>query len=663
MFDTDADNLMAEIQSALTERDRKLSKWDDKVSRYQGPDRSARNQRNASPENVEFQFIARRITQQAFDLPTVRVDSPRMDLVEDIANFDRALNRWMSSSNMRQVAEQCAVDFNVDWACILVNRRRNEEMGDIEFRDGTEGVPYWPTMTRISPKLAFKDPRGSNPYEYRFTGRPVIADKDDLLRRVEAYPKEGWNREAIEAMAEDSGLDKAGRRKTVGGPTRREVTYYEVWVADAEIDWEKEALQEDGSPWPEKDRYLYNGKIFFLALTQQSSNSRDGSGSKYIRKPEPYFGPPEGPLVFFGEHVIPDDPDFMSTMTPNSSSMRFLNQAIESLNRGIRSYKRLGLVNDVAEGLEEKIINAPDLSVHTIPGLDTGHVHTMETGGMTNQMVEATILLRDRCDRGLGMDDAQYGQADQNASATAVAVAANSSGALSERAQAQFVNGIRRALKIVGFYIWYDEEFAVEIGLDEAVRLGDDPRKYVEFDEETGEPKSMVQPMVYGGTDKKRSYASLELTIEPYSMERMSPQVAARNAATLVEMAATLGPLYMEVPGIRGNVLQKALAKYTRIPEVEHLFDFKTMAELQQSRAMAEAAAAMEQSKAQLSGDNGSPSAPKVAGAQTKGAQQPRSGPSGGGAGVKMVKPGGMQGRATGGQAGEQARQQTAKAS
>lgn len=650
----DAQNLMEEVQAAITERNKKLSKWDEMVDRYQGPDR-AKRPLEASPENVEFQFIARRMPQMAFDLPAVRADSPRMDLADDVMNFDRALSRWMHSSNMRQVVEQTAVDFNLHWACIWVNRRRNEESGEIEMHDGEKAVPYWPEMIRVSPRLAFKDPRGSNPYDYRFVGRPIVVDREDLLERCDQYPDEGWNRAAIEAMTDDSGLDKAGRRRDIAGPTRKEVTYYEVWVADAKIDWEKECLQKDGTPWPEEKRYLYSGKVYSIATTYPA-NGGSTNVPDFIRKPYPYFGPSDGPAVFFGEHVVPDDPDFMSTLTPNASSVRFLNQAITALNRGIKSYKRLTFVNDIGEGLEQKIVEAPDLTVHTVSGLDSSMIASHESGGITNQIMESVVILRDRCDRGLGMDDAQYGRADGDASATAVAVAASSSGALSERAQAQFVNGLRRALQKVGHYLWYDEEFAIDISLQEAVELGDDPNKYVDFNQETGEAKFREQPRVYGGTDKERSYKSLELTIEPYSMERMSPQRASLNAKAILELASVLGPLYAEIPGLRGSVIQKALARYTRIPEIEYMFDFKVMAEMYQSRTMAEAAAAMDQTKPQLSGDNASPSKPKVASAQTQGAQQPRVGQA-----PKMVKPGGLEGRATGGQAGEQARQSATK--
>lgn len=652
MIDTSAENLMAEVQDAIKERDKKLSAWKDSIDRYQGPDRSGTGNGNASPENVEFQYIARRVPQQAFDLPGVRCDSPRIDVADDVANFDRALNRWIHSSNLREVSNQTAVDFNFGWACILVNRKPREELGEVAMKGG-KGVPYWPFLTRVSPTQAFKDPRGTSPYDYRFAGMPVVADKEDMLRVCDSKPEEQWIRESIEQMTDDGGLEKVGRRSPGSGPTRKEVTYYQVWVADAAIDWETECIDpKTGAKWPEDKRYLYNGKIFYFATTFPTTGTKRGKKtSQMIRKPQPYLGPPCGPFVFFGEHVVPDDPDFMSTLTPNSPTIRFMNEAIKTVNRGIAAYKRIGLVSDFADGLEEKIKNAPDLTIHTVSGLDTGMTAVLETGGVTNQMVAATDILRDRTDRGLGMDDGQYGRADDQASATAVAVAADSAGALADRAKAQYVDGIRRALEIVGFYLWYDEEFAVPISLQEAIALGDAIEDYVRPDGKGG--LVFRQPMIFGGTDKSHSYASLQITIEPYSMERMSQAVAARNAATLVSTVATLLPLIAQSPGVNGPVLMKALSKYTRIPEMEHVFDWDVLAQLFQSQKLAEYAASLAQGQPELSGDSKTASTPKsAASATTPGATPARVQPA---AAPKPIKPGGMQGRSTGGSAGRQA--------
>jgi hypothetical protein len=661
MIDTKAENLMREIETAISEKNQRLEFLKDSHARYQGPDRARASTEDQSPENLDFQFLARRVPQMAFDVPTVRCDSPLVEIADDVASFDRAMNRWTHSSNLRQICVQSAVNFNFAWECLLVSRRPAVELGEVAMQGG-QGVPQWPYLTSIG-ELGFRDPLAKNPYDMRFAGHPIVADKENLLARCDDAPEEGWIRSAIEAMTEDAGLEKVGRHATRNGPTRNEVTYYQVWVADAEIDWETECLVE-GKPYPEEKRYRYNGKLYYIA-TVLSSDGKKSKTAGMIREPVPYFGPPTGPYVFFGEHIVPNDPYFMGTLTANGSSIRFLNQATKVLNRGIRTYKQIAIINDVAEGLEEIIKNAGDQTAHTVAGFESNHVAMLQLGGVTTQMVAGVEIIQNRTDRGLGMDDGQYGRADDDASATAVAVAADSAGALSDWAKSQFIDGIQRALEIVGFFLWYDEEFVMPISIQDAIAMGDPITKYVKRDKSgamvygpDGLPV-IEQPILAGGTDKERSYASLELTIEPFSMERMSMAVAARNAMTLTNTAATLAPLFQQNPAINGRVLMKALAKYTRIPEMEYIFDWNVMAEMLGSQKLLEYAQELAAAKPELSAAKKTASSPGANKATTPGASPPRSQPA---AAPKPVKPGGMMGRATGGAAGRAAGMQMAGA-
>ena len=662
-LDVSLDNLREEVAAAKVKRDYCMEGVADSKARYQGPDRAhAMDEESDAPENVEFQFVSSRIPKMAFDVPAVRCDSPIFEVADEVAAFERGMNRWINESDTREVLLEAAYDFNFSWCCILVSRRPAEELGEVEMMGGT-GVPQWPYMKRIPTELAYRDALASGPYKHRFAGHTMVADRDDLLRACDEHPEEEWNRDVIEAMADDAGLD-AVRKARGSGPTRKEIAYDQVWVADAKIDWKTEALDEDGNEFPEEKRYLYNGKLFYIPVSSSSSSEKrrkDKGKDGWLRKPQPYFGPPSGPYVFGGEHIVPGDPYMMSTLTPNASAIRLLGDTVTSVNDGVKDYKNMGIVNDLVDPtLTDTIVNGKNGGMYTVPGYEHGQSNTLEVGGITNQMAAHVSVMRDRVDRGIGMDDGQYGRADADASATAVAVAADSSGDKTGFAKHQNTDVVQRALKIVGFYLWYDEEFAMPISLQDVLANGGDIKDYLVVDPETGEPKldkkgqfQFSQPMLFGGTDKARSYASLQMKVEPISTERLSDAVAARNAATLTNTVAAVAPLVLQNPQIAWDTYFRAMGKYTSITEMPYLINMKAAAEMAGSQVLAEYADRMAAQKPELSGSNKAASGPSPKKAQTPGASQPRVQPA---ASPKPVKPGGMQGRATGGAAGQKAK-------
>lgn len=653
MLNVSLDNLRAEIAAAKKKRDECLSGVDDAKARYQGPDRAnAMDDNSDAPENVEFQVLSTRIPTLAFDVPSVRCDSPIMEVADEVAAFDRGINRWISESDTRQVLLEAAYDFCFAWTCLLVSRKPAEELGEVEMMGGV-GVPQWPYMKRIPTENAFKDPLATGPYQMRFAGHTLVADIDGLLAQCDSDPDAGWNRDVIEALAVDGGLDSV-RRGRSEGPTRREVAYDQIWVADAKI-----TDEEFADLGVSKDkRYLYNGKLFYVAVVQ--SDSGKSKSEAFIRDPQPYFGPPCGPYVFGGEHIIPGNPYMMSTLTPNASAIRLLNDCVTTVTQGVKSYKNMQVVNDVVDpSLTDTIVNGKNGGVYTIPGYEHGQTDNVEVGGVQNQMQLAVVTLRDRVDRGLGLDDGQYGKADAEASATAVAVAADSAGAKTAFAKHQFTDIVQRALEIVGSYLWYDEEFAMPISLQDVQAMGGKLSDYVKVDKD-GRPVldakgevTFSQPMLFGGTNKARSYAALQMTIEPYSMERMSDAVAARNAAMLTQTAATIAPLVIQSPHIAWDVYFKAMAKYTRIPEMAYLINIGAAAEMAGSEVLAQYADRLAATEPQLSGASKTASSPKNPGSSaTPGASPPRVQPA---AAPKPTTPGGVQGRSTGGSAGREA--------
>lgn len=659
MLDVSLENLTRECDAAIKKCQDSHKGVADAKARYQGPDRSGSGDDDSS-ENVEFQVISTRIPKLIFDVPAVRCDSPLIESADEVAMFDQGFNRWIHESDTRQVLHECAVDYCFNWCVALVSRRPAEWLGQVQMKGGT-GVPDWPYLEHLPTDLFFTDHLSNSPYRGRFSGHTVVADKEDLLSRAESHPEEGWNVAVIEASADDAGVSSV-RKQSGEGPTRKELAYRQVYVPDAPIDFETECLQEDGSQCPEEKRHLYNGRLFYVPVMPVSHEGRNRKkkASGFLRDSEPYFGPPSGPYVVGFEHVIPGEPYGMSTLTPNGATIRLLNEVTTTINEGVISHKVMGVVNDIAEGLEDTIVNGKNGQVYTVPGYERGQSDVLEVGGISNQDLVHAGVMRDRADRGLGMDDGQYGRADDQASATAVAVAADSAGDKTGQAKHQFTDFVQRAFRIVGFYLWNDEEFAMPLSIQDWIGMGRTVDELVKRDESgdpildgNGQPK-IDQPMMFGGTDKPRSYASLQMTIEPFSMERMSEQVAARNAQTLTATMATIMPLVLQNPQGRWDLYFKAMAKYTRIPEMEHLVNMIAAADMAGSQVLMQYAQSLAEQKPELAGSGGAPSPKGPKSTQTAGASQPRVQPA---SAPKPAKPGGMQGRTSGGVAGQKAKQ------
>lgn len=644
-IDTSYDNLRQEIASAKEMNRKRLAGSKEALARYEG-NQDGNAPGGGSPENVEFALVSHRLPQMVFDVPAVRCDSPRIEAAADVAAFDRAFNRWIHDSDTRQVLLETNYDFNLlPWAVLLISHRPAPELREAQGYGG-EGVPEWPYMQRIPADTAFKDPRSTSAYRHRFAGHTIIADKEDLLRQADLEPDK-WYRKAVEAMAEDGGV--ADVRLNFGAeaynaPTRKEVAYDQVWVADAPIDFETELLDEAGNPVPEEKRYLYNGRLYYLACD---------SGEE-IRPSIPYEGPPEGPYVFFGEHIVPNSPYFMNTLTPNAGSISFLNETVEVVNQGIVQHKKIGVVSDFSETLGEVMTNGKSGNVYVIAGYERGQSDVLEVGGVSNQDLQHVAIMRERTERGVGIDDAQSGRADAQASATAVATADAHAGAKTAFANLQWTDGIQRAFYIVGHHIWYKKKFQIAISLPEALALGGKLEDYVQIGPD-GEEK-LIQPMLQGGTDVEHSFRSVEMVIEPFSTERMSDAVAARRAEALMAISERIGPRVPLEPWTNWDVLMKGLAKYTRIPEVAHLFNLEVAGEMAGVEALLRQAESMEQHNAKAgggpaklqskpAGGGGGAAMPQL----TQGAQQPKP--------QKAVPMGGMVGRAVGGQAGEKSRQ------
>jgi len=654
MLKTTPDNLLRLIESAQRAQEERLVGVDDAISRYKGPDRAGTQNINDAPENVEFEYISYMMPSQVFDRPRVSAESTLLSKQDDAMAIQVGMNRWIRDTKFREPCLQACLDTQFAWACMVTSNVPSPELGEVYFEGrggsaGRRGVAYRPYTKRIPFRDAFRDPQSTSPYDMRFAGHVMRADKDDLIQNAEDNPEDGWNLEELRGIATDTDLQKFSNAPKRSDPTRDEVTYYQIWVADAHIDWDAEK-----NPPPKNERKLYHGKLFYIATAMTTDGGRE---QKWIRNPQPFYGPRYGPYEFIGTHIVPDDPFFMATTQPMRSTIKVYNDLVSVANRADKNYKRIIIVNDLTDDLATLVRDSKHDHVFAVPGYERGTADSMELGGSTQQMDRGIARLKDRVDRGLGMSDAQRGAATGGASATENAIAAESSSARMGYAKKQFTEGVQRVLTTVAWYLWHDDEVSFPISLEEFLATGGNPQDLMGMGAD-GQVQ-VTQPRYFGGTDDKEkdgdSFDGLELEIQPFSMERMSEAKAGQNALTITNMVASIGPLVPQLPWVRWDYVMRKLAKDTGIPELTKIFDLEVAGEMAQSEALAKYSAGLEGDGPRMSGDSGAAKAP-TQGAAPNGqplasmTQAPQ---------TQIQKPesGGLQGRTTGGNQGNKAAQ------
>jgi hypothetical protein len=587
-IDTRPQNLLEECEYAERERDSKLRGVDESLARRVGPDRAVKTGTSPAPENVEHEFMTYLDSMLAFDRPIVSLESPMVSKQDEVLALEVAMNRWIKATKVRQPLMQGVQDYAVAWAVFVTSERPAPELGEAEFKNSNgstrRGIPNRPYIKRLSFRHAFRDPLATSPWDMRYAGHIEVLDKDDLIRRAKEDPEGGWNMDIIQTLPVDTDLQKVGRPQSPGNPTRNEVVIREMWVADAEIDWEKELPDED-----EKERDLYHGKVFTLAMTISGDRQTQGQ----IIRERPFFGPRWGPYTFIGAHVVCDDPFFLSPIQPIRSAISRLNRLNDVADNAAANYKRLILVNDLVEDLAQKIKNGKHDHVFEVPGYEGRAAEAFEIAGVTNQMMLHLQTAKEKVDRGLGMGDVQRGAVTGEGSATETALASEASGARMACLERNWRDGVSQLLMTPAWYFCHDRGVAQPISIEEAMRIGMDTSKLQQRDEDgepmldpMGEPV-IAQPYVFGGTEDYDWFDSLDLEIQAYSMRRKSESVALAQMTFIQNYTITIAPLIVQMPYIQWDLWHRLAAELTGIQEMRVMANLQVAAIMAQSEALA----------------------------------------------------------------------------
>ena len=547
----------AEIEFAERENEKKLAAFRHQLNAYTTPffssdseDGSDMDALDYSPENHYFDYVATVVPLIAYSNPKTAIGSRRIGPQEKVAEAIKfGMDRWIVDTNFQAKAARWAVDYLFNFAAAHVSLAENWTMN---FDRDTD-VPLWPEVNRLSQRDVFRDPMAKSRSEVRYVGHSYVIDQEDLL----AIAKDEndalgddekdlrWDVDAIESVPATSSVLGDGEYPD-DAPDRQQILVKEVWVA---------GYEDENHPGAEAG---YHGSVFIYGFAHGDATT-DSMG-EMLRGPVPYYGPVTGPYVLSGVYFVPDSPFELAPLVAAEGQVRDLNRHAVAMSESAARRKNLLLVDSSDPAVASKVQNAGHEQVIMVNGLDKDRLVTnVAIGGVDREWIEYFALAKGRLDRGSGMSDAVRGNVSGDGTATENAIANQASDSRMAWIKLAFNMFIEEILTTVAWYMYHNDEVQFPLGRDaaEALEMLDGPG--IMF--QGGNPS----------TEDGASYADLELSIEPMSMEHTSEATLQRRALQTLEIMTTVASIAPASPFLDWPLMLKIVGNglnLEKLPEI-----------------------------------------------------------------------------------------------
>lgn len=477
-------------------------------------------------ENHYFEWLSTNLPLYYMRAPRLRATSHLDSIEAESATIaiESEINRTLLKYGFDEEALMVAYDFAFAYGIFCVT-------GQDYGYDPQIGMKTWrPRPQRIAPERFIYDPLCTSTWDHAsWLGHMIVLSPEAFEAMAENG--EGWDLAAIRAAGDDARNDLPGRNWIADeqeAPDRQEIVAYSIWLRD---------VQPDESKGPEDG---YHGAVCVVADSDNEGYER------FLRKPVPFKGPACGPYAWVGCYTVSNSPVPMGPLQAQSLNVRELNTATDVIMRGMENYKRGVAVDQANDDLIDAIQNQPDTRVWPVQGLNANQntLKSIEIGGVTEQMMTAYTILRERLDRNSGMHEAQRGKIT-GGTASEVSIAQANADVRISFIKERFTRGIRRVLEIMAEY------YLIDSGI--AFRVNPDQRQPI-IDPETGMP--MPTPVFIGGVTGDDADGDglgiddLDLQIEPYSMEHTNQSLMQERWIQMVELLLKVGPAMQAMPWI-----------------------------------------------------------------------------------------------------------------
>lgn len=600
-FDTSAENFYGELLAAEKFADEhtrvSLSLWE----RFATPWFRSRGGRY-DPENSAFEYVSLMLPKLIYHTPKTRVRSRLPERQKMIVPAMRhGLNRWAVDSGAVMPLERVIADSLFGFGVLMTTEE--PVPGYVPGQadpDGSSNVPTWPQWYRITPTRYGMDALAQAQDTARFQYHKWVFDKADLEARAKANPDEGWNLEAIRALAEDTGLEKL-RRENPHNLSRKEVVGYDVWVPEHEL---------PGSDGHEEG---FHGTIFTIAVGASQAGRQPAV--EFIREPRPFYGPRWGPYTIFGSgYFVQDDPYPLAALVAVEGQTKELNDHVKAESKRAARHKKIAVVDALDKAIQEMVAKAPDGAVIPLASFDTNKIQEVTLGAPSELMQGYIAILRDRRDRSLSMSDALRGQANTGATATADQLAAIATDTRLAYIQSRLHSSTRRALTTSAWYLYYSPDVQFGLGADAARELGMPNPKFKGGEVEKDPVFRRLLALAGVKPEQVRgafgSFDDLEFELDLVSIPYQDPAAEAAKATGMFQLVTGALPLVAQYPDFPWAELFRQVEAGMGMEGLAEMFGAPVVQAM--SEAQKALMAAPKASSAPHGGAGGVPSAPRV---------------------------------------------------
>ena len=535
MLDVSPENLLSEIKAGEELRAKRLSRWSDMIRDYHGNAYDGDQSFADRQENTAFEVIAGINPQIVFSNPRVKLTSTRPEYQPlRVQGLEYAVNRWIRDTNPRLLYEELVVDFQFGFGVCVTRPARHNIKTERNIGDDYDDPPHRPLTERIDPQEFICDPMARTFRSAQWMGHPVTKFLDEL---EDAPEDEGWNKDTIANLKYGEGREAKADRSSHKPEdlARKDVTFWEIWAPGYELE------ESEGS------KKGFHGT--WLTVTT------DG---KELRKPRPAFVPRWGPYTFFGAYTVPGQQHPLGLIPALRGLDDQLNRTAQANLEAIERHKEIVAVEESETGILDAVEQVPTGGV---VGLRTDDIRNkivpLSLGGVTSEGLQGEAVLRDRRDRGVGLQDAQRGEVSGVGTATEQVIAQQSSNIRIAHLQQKFqIDGVQQHLRTVAWFLDADDRTVMYLGPAAVPAFGPDPvyigglydgakqRYGKEFPQ-----RAQDEPM--GEEDdgyRLDDFDLLEIELEPYSMIRADDPGLQARAMQGMSVAAQIAPLVVQAP-------------------------------------------------------------------------------------------------------------------
>lgn len=531
MLDTSPEKLHELINEAVQVRDAKLSREQERIDRRFGAGyvQTTHNQNQAV--NHQHEWLSLMLPKLAVRNPRFKVQSSRPTAQQDTADAVRLfLNRWVKTIRIDQFLLGVAVDYSQTWGAAMITP-------DVPHGGHTRRIAedWIPRVTRIPPSRLIIDPHCDGMDTARFCGHLWVADPDAMIEQAKKAAENGdksWDMAKLrELKGKDTDMHRLGARFKRSVP-RNEAVGYDIWVPELITD----GMEPDDG---------FHGSLLTVIY--------DDGGLVPIRDPRPFWGPAWGPYVHFGCYPGIDDPWPLSPVAAVEGRELDLDTQYRAANKAAAEYKRVCLSpkgGKIPQAFDGQVIEMDAMNPELPPMI-------VELGGVTDQQLRNIAVMDQQLQRSSGMDAAQSGDARDDTTATAVAVADTATQTRAGFIIDRFMYGVERMCRTAAWYAVKDDRVRLSLGAEAAEALG------------------IQDPVFLGGevAGEDAPFEALELEIDPMSTARNTEALHQRRTLEFFRIVGDTAPMIAKAPYVDWAKMYGRIGDALNIPDSDEFVD------------------------------------------------------------------------------------------